>query len=327
MTTAYLDIDNNVIGVSSVFRPLEIAQDVNPSIVTVVENAPDNVVVKGKRGAVLYHKLTAGNGTDISHYTEVTDLDDYKNNRIQEIKMNTQTLESLGFLYDERTFSMDTTFAFVYSSLLLLDEKKAITYPFPIQCLNSTTYYVTDRSSLRELVASTAAAILELQESESQLKLDILAASTKEEIDGIVDNRTQLGSPNTQIVSIADFTAKGSYEAEDQQQTSTTSKVPRVRLVLTANEVQENSVWDLDWSFEYRSSTSNATAYSSVEADGSEIARDHTDGEEWTSSVGKKKLTLTEGSHTFNISYWSSSKKYAATIRRLHIKLTRRNEV
>ena len=325
MTTAYVDIHNDVIALSTVPRTLEVAQDVNSAIVALIENAPSTLIRKGAFGVTYYHHWTSGDGTDISHYTEVVDLDDFKNQKIAAIKKRTDELLDAGFTYDEHTFLLTSTISTMYISLLLIDRKSGLNFPINIMDSQRVPYAIPNRTILQELLASTAAGVLEIEDTDIQLQEAVKAATTLEELDVIVDTRVPITIPTFPNISIDSYIATNHYYTNDEKETSTTAILPRERLTLSLSNIPEG-IWEIDWAYELASSLKNSIAYAALYIDETEVSVHNTIGIDWCSVAGTKFRQLTGSTHVFSIMYWSESSRRAANIRRLHIHLKRCNE-
>ncbi|RLI84124.1 MAG: hypothetical protein DRP01_08425 [Archaeoglobales archaeon] len=317
----YLDATNTVIATSTKVKTLEEAQAINSSIITRVLDAPDQVVRTNTPGKLYYHQLTSGDGTDLSHYTEVEYLDAYKNAKIQSISLRTEELLALGFTYNSQRFSMSSSFAAVYSSLLLMDQKDSVTFPLPIHDLNGVPFAIETKEMLRTLLASAAAGIMGLQKADSQLREAILEAETVQDIDAITDDRLPVEIPDTSTIAVEGFSTIDQYRTADDTETKTNATSPRERLTLSVTELPLSN-WRLEWYFEFKSAKSTAVAYTSVCQGETELSKDHLKGDDWKVSTGSKLVTL-EGDHAFTINYWAKSKKYATEIRRLELRLVR----
>jgi hypothetical protein len=328
MKHVYLDSSDDVIAQSTVPRTLEEAQAKNALIVAVIPDAPDEVVAKSMEPTVsYYHRLTSGDGTDISHYTEVHDLTGYGSLKIAEINQRTDELLTMGFLYDGHRFPLTSAYAATYIGLTVVDQRNAIAFPVHLKDMHNGVYAVPDKTTLKTILASAAAGIMEIQDGETQLRNALNAATTKEEIDAIVDTREPLNEPSTTAVGVADYISQTEYVEEDDHETSTTATSPNKRLVLSVSNLPANNKWRLEWSLEFKSERSTRIAYAAVYVDDQEIAVDHIKSDEWRVAVGAKELTLAGDHHEFLIAYWSNHKNYAASIRRLSLRLIRKNEV
>jgi len=189
----YIDVDNNVIASSTVERSLEEAQAVNPAIVAIIENAPDEVVVKGENAAILYfHRLDHGDGTAIEDYVEIPFLDDYKAAKIETIDARTEELTNLGFTHtngETVKLSLTNTHLIIYLGLARMNDMGLVTWPVPYATIEGEEYLISDAADLDSIIAQGGAALMYIRVGGVQLRSAIRAATTKAEIDAIHDNR------------------------------------------------------------------------------------------------------------------------------------------
>ena len=192
---AYLDSSNDVVGLSTVARTLEEAQAVNPDIATVIDGAPAELGIKDHPKCVIYHRKTSGDGTDISHYTEFENLDDYKVARLVTIDMRTRELITEGFEYpdssgDFYSLSMEAQASFTFTYAARADAT-TISYPVKINLLSGmgTPLSLADAAAVEAFYKKGLQTVQGHKDSGTTLRDSVLAATTCEEVDAVVDNR------------------------------------------------------------------------------------------------------------------------------------------
>ena len=187
---AYLDAQNNVIGLSTKTRTLVQAQSRNSEIQSILANVPVTLIFKGKQSLSgsysTYHRHTSGDGTSLSHYTEVEYLDPEKLQRISEIDLKTSTRILSGLAFDGKIFSM--SLAAQNNWLALYVFKDTFTWPKVIPTVDDEAYSL-DLGDLGAFVGAGKDLVEEAKASGLTLKRQILEASTKAELDAVVDNR------------------------------------------------------------------------------------------------------------------------------------------
>lgn len=190
MKTLYLDSSNDVICSSKIVRTLaEIQTNVNPNVVTVILNAPDQIVIKGKHD-LYYHRHSTGDGTDISHYIQIDFFDRYKEKRFNQISKRTDEILKNGFIHDSHEFTLDINFRNQLGILADLAGEGLISYPIRVICKNEfETYQLANNAALRNLYIAMAQSYKQLMSSDVDLKKQIADATTKAEIDAVVDSR------------------------------------------------------------------------------------------------------------------------------------------
>ena len=100
---AFLDGDDNVVGLSTMDRSLATAQAQLSSAVLKLSGVPDGLILKREcwceQHLPHYHQKVTGDGTDIDDYSLVWDLDELKARKIVEIDAKTDLLIVSGFEY------------------------------------------------------------------------------------------------------------------------------------------------------------------------------------------------------------------------------------
>lgn len=191
MVYAYLDGGNDVVGISTTPVPIGVAQGKNPDIVARVDNAPRQLrpkILNDSRETFYHHKIT-GDGTDISHYEQVAVLDAYKQARYEEIDDKDVELIEQGFSHNGATFSLSSN---AQKTWLMLHQMRAeLPYPFLKSQLDDSVapYSIADQIELETIATQILTKVGGIITSGDAIKTQIRAATTKAEIDAILDNR------------------------------------------------------------------------------------------------------------------------------------------
>lgn len=129
---------------------------------------------------------TLDNETDLDAVVLAHDgcsLDDYKNARYPGIDKKTKELISAGFTYDSETFSMSEQAQLNWKDLV-----NNTSWPKDISTLDHNTYSLTEANKDSFLTAYRAERD-GLLDSGRDLQKSIFDATTKAEVDAVVDNR------------------------------------------------------------------------------------------------------------------------------------------
>lgn len=117
-------------------------------------------------------------------------LEELKLYRYHEIDNKTGKLISNGFIYNGLTFSLSYN---AQINLLGLDASRndpALTYPISYNTLDdSTTYNVVDATDVHNMYLTALATKKSILDSGTTLKDQIRAATSKSEVNAIIDNR------------------------------------------------------------------------------------------------------------------------------------------
>lgn len=195
MKTVYLDASNNVIAQSNIPRTLAVAQSHNPLIVTVINDAPDEIRMKPfvvtPCTITFYHRLIFGQvGNEITHYNEVTYLDCYKKSRFDEITSRTNEILLDGFTHDGSEFTLSIEFRNHLGMLADLATEGVLTFPRRVICKSEfNTYEIVNGLSLKNLYIAMGQAYESIMTGDVTLKKQIADATSKAAIDAIVDSR------------------------------------------------------------------------------------------------------------------------------------------
>lgn len=189
MPYAYLDSSSNVVALSTVARSLAVAQSVNPAIDSIVAGAPDGLSVMGGKDAQ-YHTKTSGDGTDISHYTAMLQLDAQKANKVVAIDARTDVLIFTGFAYSGKRFSLALTAQLKMLGTHQIKDDAALTYPIKWNTYDDLdTISIANAADLNTFYLAGFAVVRGHIDSGTALKDSIRAATTQAELDAVVDTR------------------------------------------------------------------------------------------------------------------------------------------
>jgi hypothetical protein len=190
---AFLDSVDSVIGKSATPYTLAEAQALNADIVTVIANAPPELIVKGEEtpDRPYYHRLTSGGGTSIGDYTEMTVLLPLKVAKANEIDARTEELVGEGFVASNgKRFTIDDSSLTRYHVLYATRLHGSMVYPVVITTYDGQNAQALNNSGM--LASFTEEAFLAFEAiiaSGSALKQQLIAASTLAEVEAVVDNR------------------------------------------------------------------------------------------------------------------------------------------
>jgi len=187
----YTDVGGDVLACSTVSRTVEQVQGKAPGVVAVVPGAPSSVVCKlGFRTGGLpayYHRHTSGDGTDAAHYTQVVYLDTLRALRFGETDKQTQALLCNGFAYGGKTLSMCITSQVKADGYARLSAED---YPIELPtCDDSEIVSLADAAALDAYRDAQVAALKAVIDGGDTLKAALRSATTKAEIDAVVDTR------------------------------------------------------------------------------------------------------------------------------------------
>lgn len=192
---AYLDVDNDVVAMSSTAYTLEQAQAAVPSVVTVVPDAPNELRTKGSQTASepYWHRLTSGNGSSMDHWSAVEDVTPLQTQRMLEIDARTDQLFAQGFEYPAdsgKVFSLSVQSQMKITSAFLLREQPAFVYPVRWNTRdNSDAHEMADAAALAAFYMAAVGTARAHLDSGTALKDAIRAATTTAEVNAVVDDR------------------------------------------------------------------------------------------------------------------------------------------
>lgn len=190
---AYLDTSSDVIAVSSTGLTLSEAQALNPDITTVISDAPFGLVAKGSETFVqpYHHRLTSGDGSDISHYTEIEVLRPLKIYRANEIDDRTQEIIEEGFVAsNSKRFRIDNDAMITYNILFQTRNSPSADYPVIVNVFTDDGIQILSNSAaVEQFVSEMFLGRRVIFDAGVALKQQIIDASTVSEIDAVVDNR------------------------------------------------------------------------------------------------------------------------------------------
>lgn len=189
----YLDASDNVVAAATIERTLEEVQVEVPSAATKIDGGPSGLCVKNSEtwDCPHYHQKTSGDGTLFEHYTWVESLSPLKIKRMEEIREKTRSLiETDGFQYSGKTFSCTEE---SQRNLIAAGENASetwFTYPLYWGTVDELDELVlSDQADLDAFYKAAFQAGRAFYDSERSFKVAIRAATTKAEIDAVVDDR------------------------------------------------------------------------------------------------------------------------------------------
>lgn len=192
---AYLNSQNDVVATSSTEYTLAQAQAAIPSISVVIANAPENLLVKGNQNASqpYWHRLTSGDGTAVEHYSEVEELEPLKIARMNDIDARTVQLIDVGFEYPADSgniFSLSLEAQAKMTAAHCVRDDPLMAYPQRWNTRdNSGAVTVADSAALHAFYMTAIGTVRFHLDSGTALKDSIRAATTRAEVDAVVDNR------------------------------------------------------------------------------------------------------------------------------------------
>lgn len=201
MTTyAYIDSADDVVAIGNVLHD---PADIKADAVQRLDNVPDSVVARDLEtpDATAYHRYIPanGDGTDISHYELLQDLAGYKNRRLEEIDTRTRELIDTGFEFDGEVFSLSIQSQINWKRLrtsILTGVLTDLDFPRTEATLNHGEYTLNRVSHASDFYAAYANRLDQRLRAGRSLKSQIKAATTKAEIDAVVDDRQETDPPD-----------------------------------------------------------------------------------------------------------------------------------
>ena len=120
---------------------------------------------------------------------EDLDLSEYKDIKSKEIDSRTQELISNGFPYDGATFSLSSHAQLNWIGMKTADIQDLLTFPMGITTIDDDEYSIQNKSSLTTFYVTGLVYKKSILDSGRNLKVAVKAATTKAEIDLVLDNR------------------------------------------------------------------------------------------------------------------------------------------
>jgi len=138
-----------------------------------------------------YSKLKSGlDGTDITHYEKIPRLEAMKKIRTMELGKHSQELMiKHGFSFDNRVFSLALEDMFYWNKIGQYAATNPEFFPFEIADVNGQIYSLAIEN-VAGFVGSGELTISMMKASERVFSNQIAIATTVEEIEAVVDNRT-----------------------------------------------------------------------------------------------------------------------------------------
>jgi hypothetical protein len=192
----YLDSSRDVVAHSVTELALEAAQSAIPSITTIVENAPEGLLVKGEQSHShpFWHRLIDGeDGTMLEHYEHVDDISPLQTVRMNEIDARTVELVESGFEFPAESgniFSLSERSQIKITNAYLMRNRPEMVYPVYWNSKDNTiSIELADAEALESYYLAATGACRYYLDSGTALKNQIRAATTVAEVDAVVDNR------------------------------------------------------------------------------------------------------------------------------------------
>lgn len=175
--TVYLDALDDVIAESGHGLSLAEAQAQNPAIVQAVFNAPDAVRYKGS-GVGVYHRLVAGDGTQIAHYAPIPDLAPVVAQRAALVDARTvELLESGRFEFPPASGNFFPLSRLSLQFIGLANQSGS--FPVLVPMVDGLgVFSVADAPTMQGLTAAAFAAMNAIVQSGEQVKEDLRDAPT-----------------------------------------------------------------------------------------------------------------------------------------------------
>lgn len=152
-----------------------------------------NVTHNQKNDSIVIHGESITDETQLDQLIQnhkAKDLTDWKREKAAEIDMKTGQLISNGFSYKNKNFSLSANAQTNILALYTTKDHPALTYPIKYNTIDDSEQYdVTDSADLEGMYLTALATKKAHVDSGTALKDQIRSATTKEELDAIVDNR------------------------------------------------------------------------------------------------------------------------------------------
>ncbi len=189
MVFAYIDAAGDVLSIGTTAVDLATVQVELPTVTTRIDNAPSEVIAKGRIGKLFYHQKASGDGSDISHYIQVPHLNAYKQFRYEQIDKKDEVLIKQGFTHNGQVFSLSNNAQKTW--LMLHQMRTLLPYPFNKTVLDDSlpSYTIANQAELETMAATILGTVNVIISSGDALKDSIRAATTKGTIDLIADTR------------------------------------------------------------------------------------------------------------------------------------------
>jgi len=145
------------------------------------------LVTKGRLGKSYCHKLVSGEGRDISDYEMVYVIDKLKEVKNAQIDKRTEELIYSGHLFDDHLF--DTSAESQRDWLGLYSLINDISFPFAVTTKDEKEYFFQNAQTYVMFFKMGTVFINNTIGSGRAIKLKVMACTTKDEIDAIIDAR------------------------------------------------------------------------------------------------------------------------------------------
>lgn len=199
---AYCDMNNVVVGLSTVQRTLQEAKAINSAIDYIISSAPDGLgilyptTMTGIEGNGYYHTHDHGDGTDIRHYVSAVDPGQLvlrKNARHLEIEEKTfELVYAAQFEFPPGSGGMFMTTQRNqrnWLSLFTVRNEVWMTWPQDVSRVDHSRYSILDATILGNFVATGFGAIMAVVAAGKSIHDSVNAATTPEAVAAVVDPR------------------------------------------------------------------------------------------------------------------------------------------
>jgi len=181
---AYIESATGIVWAASTnsFEVSEIAADTGFPVDVRRDDAPVSVETKGA-GVDYFHVW------DGSEYVITWDLDKLKMEKNNQIDARTREIIADGITYDGRLFSLSIYDQSSWHARFNAAIAGVAVYPMKIVDKQSEPYYLADQAAVFNMYFTGFATVEGIQEGGRALKDQVNAATTKAEIDAVVDDR------------------------------------------------------------------------------------------------------------------------------------------
>ncbi len=195
MSFSYLNAEGDVVADSTTALTLAQAQARIPEISIIVENAPIELRRKGTQTATqaYWHRKASGDGSAIEHYSQIEEIAPLQTSRMDEIDLKTRELIAGGFTYPPNSGQ-------VFSLSLRSQAKIIATHNARVDPLlrfpqrwntndNKGVVTIPSKEGLHAFYMTAMGTVRIHLDSGTALKDQIRAATTRAEVDAVIDNR------------------------------------------------------------------------------------------------------------------------------------------
>jgi hypothetical protein len=192
MPYAYLDVARNVITTREMPVAMETVQTEFPAVVVRIDDAPDGLWCLENCTAenVQHHRMKEGMpGQAQDDYEVVEYLDLLKAKRIAEVTLKNEELFNKGALFDGKRFAITKDDHAGWLAIVMV--KDSLIYPYQVYTINPPEpYLLPDANAVVGLVFGVLfPRCTEIYATGQVIDNELMAATSKAEIDAIIDTR------------------------------------------------------------------------------------------------------------------------------------------